>query len=257
MNYDRYFSRGQKVFLIDMSATRDESVYHSMTGSVVSCDDQRITIKCSYRIFTGEQAPFTPGMLFKLTTESFGMGVQLCATLTAIHGQETLCLEPMGIMESYQRRQAVRVDTTLPFLHVPQKSSLSAFRREWKRVITDLHQPNPPRLKLSDTPLNLSVGGLRFETIAFPTELALVVLNLQDEQPPICAITELVWHKTREDSDRFISGHRFIEILKQDQVRLAEFVARHGDRSAASRLKDNWDLQDRMMHPHPDPDKKD
>jgi len=54
-------------------------------------------------------------MQFKLSTESFGVGVQLRAELTATPAEETLEVKPLGGMEIYQRRQMPRVDVNLPF----------------------------------------------------------------------------------------------------------------------------------------------
>lgn len=246
MNYNRYFSRGQKVYLINISQTRDESVYESLSASVVNSNDSGITIKAPYRLFSAEAAPLEAGMQFKLSTESFGVGVQLRAELVASPAAEILELKPMGQMEIYQRRQMPRVDVSLPFLHVLQKSSLAAFKREWRRVVTDLRQPTPPRLKLLETKVNISAGGIRFELDTQPTPLAIVVIDLQDGAAPVCAVAELAWHKTREEDGREICGHRFLEILKEDQARLAALVGRLGG-GGSGRIRDNWDLLDKMM----------
>ncbi len=244
MNYDRYFSRGQKVCLVNISETRDESVYESLSATVAHCSDASFTIKAPYRLFSGDAPPLAPGMQFKISTEAFGVGVQLRTELTGIPAAEVLELKPLGTMEIYQRRQAPRIDATLPLLHVPQKSSLAAFKREWRRVVNDLRQPTPPRLKLLETPLNLSAGGIRFDVAAIPTPLAMVVVALQDDAPPICAVAELVWQKTRQEDGMQVCGHRFLEILKEDQIRLAQFVDKAG---GGGRIRENWDLQDRMM----------
>jgi c-di-GMP-binding flagellar brake protein YcgR len=245
MNYDRYFSRGQKVYLINISQTRDESVYESLSATVVSCNDSSITIKAPYRLFSGDATPLETGMQFKLSTESFGVGVQLRAELVAAPAAEILELQPIGQMEIYQRRQMPRVDVSLPFLHVLQKSSLSAFKREWRRVVTDLRQPTPPRLKLQETKVNISAGGIRFELNTPPTPLAIVVFDLQDGAAPVCAVAELAWHKTRQEDGVEVCGHRFLEILKEDQARLASFVDKLG--GGGGRIRDNWDLLDKMM----------
>lgn len=247
MSYDRYFSRGQKVFLIDISQDRDESVYQSLSATVVSSNDTAITIKAPYRLFSGESAPLEPGMQFKITTEAMGMGVQLRTELLATPAAETLELKPVGQMEIYQRRRLPRVDVHLPFLHVLQKSSLAAFKREWRRVVHDLHLPTPPRLKLQETPLNISAGGIRFHLNTPPTPLAFVVVDIQDGGPLICTVAELVWQQTRSEDGLLVCGHRFLEILKEDQARLAAFVDKMG--GSGSRIKDNWDLQDKMMTP--------
>jgi len=51
MNYDRYFSRGQKVYLINISQTRDESIYESFSATIVSSSENCITLKAPYRLF--------------------------------------------------------------------------------------------------------------------------------------------------------------------------------------------------------------
>lgn len=224
MHYDRYINRGQKVYLINIADTRDTSVYESMSGTVVSCDEQRITLKAPYRLFSGESSPFVPGSMLKLTTEAFGMGIQMYAELLGMPAAETITIRPTGALESYQRRSAPRADATLPFLHVPQKSSLQAFQREWRRVVTDLHKPLPPHLKLGSTALNLSVGGISFETAAALTPLSILVLDLQDQRPCVCVVAELIWQRQNEERTLVRCGHRFVEILKEDQERLATFV---------------------------------
>lgn len=247
MSYDRYFSRGQKVFLIDISQDRDPSVYHSISATVVASNDTTITIKTPYRLFSGQSAPPEPGMQFKITTEAMGMGVQLRTELLATPAPEILELRPVGEMEVYQRRRLPRVNVQLPFLYVLQNSSLAAFKREWRRVVNDLHQPTPPRLKLQDTLLNISAGGIRFDLTTPPTPLAITIVDIQDGGPLICTVAELVWQQIRPEDGAFVCGHRFLEILKEDQARLAAFVDTVG--GSTSRIRDNWDLQDKMMLP--------
>ena len=109
-----------------------------------------------------------------------------------------------------------------------------------------LFRSSPPRIRLQETALNLSTGGIRFDLATQPTPLAMVVTDLQDGLPPICAVAELVWQKTRQEDGMLICGHRFVEILKEDQVRLASLVDKIGG-GGGGRIKDNWDLQDKMM----------
>jgi len=244
MHYDKYFGRGQKVFLINISDERDESVYDSFTGKVLVCDDDKILLKTAYRLYSGEVLNLKPGMQFKLTTESMGMGVQIRAELVELISPEELKLRPLGELSVYQRRQTPRADTRLPFLYVPQKSSLAAFQREWKRVIGDLHKSDPPRPKLISMDLNLSAGGVRLEIMNEPSHLSLLVLDLQDEKPPVCAVAELIWKKQDEESPIIRCGHRFVEILKEDQERIATVVDKAaGGRSAGVKHRE---LIDRM-----------
>ncbi len=242
MSYERYFNRAQKVFLINISEDRDESVYNSFTGKILLCDDDRILLKTAYRLYSGEVLNLKPGMQFKLTTESMGMGVQIRAELTELISPEELKLRPLGDLSVYQRRQTPRADTTLPILYVPQKSSLAAFQREWKRVVSDLHKPDPPRPKLISTDLNLSAGGVRLDLPNEPSPLSLLVIGLEDEKPPVCAVAELIWKQQDEDGSVIRCGHRFVEILKEDQERIAAVIEKvTGTRSTPNRLKELTD----------------
>lgn len=239
MHYDKYFGRGQKVFLINISDERDPAAYNSFTGQVVSCLDDRLVLKTAYRLFSGETNAFKHGMQFKLTTEGLGMGIQLRAELLEPPTPESIILRPLGELSVYQRRQSPRADTTLPLLHVTQKSSLESFRKEWKKVSADLHKPTPPRLKMQETELNISVGGLRFDEASEPTHLSLIVIDLQDGKPPVSAVAELIWQKRPQDSDLFQCGYRFIDILKEDQDRIALLVEKiTGTKPLATRHKE-------------------
>jgi c-di-GMP-binding flagellar brake protein YcgR len=245
MHYGKYFGRNQKVFLINISDERDESVYNSFTGKVLVCDEDKIILKTAYRLYSGEVLNLKTGMMFKLTTEAMGMGVQIKAELSELISPEELKLRPIGELSVYQRRQTPRVDTILPLLYVPQKSSLAAFQREWKRVISDLYRPNPPRPKLSSVDLNLSAGGTRLGLPNEPSHLSLLVIDLQDEKPPVCAVAELVWQQQDEEHSIIRCGHRFVEILKDDQERIAAVVGKSlGERATGIKQRE---LLDRMV----------
>lgn len=242
MHYDKYFGRQQKVFLINISEERDTTVYNSFTGRVLLCNDAHILLKTAYRLFSNDQGDLRPGMQFKLTTEALGMGVQLRAELIEVVSPEELRLRPLGDLSVYQRRQSPRADLTLPLLLVPQKSSLASFQREWRRVVQDLHSPVPPRLKLTETELNLSAGGFRIDLPGEPSHLALAVIDLQDSKPLICAVAELVWHERTEEQEGVTCGHRFVEILKEDQERLIALMRkRTGGLTALSKQRELLD----------------
>jgi hypothetical protein len=245
MNYNRYFASNQKVALINISEDRDESVFDSFTAKVLICNEDSILLKTAYRLYSGELLNLKPGMQFKLTTEAMGMGVQIQAELEGLVSPDELKLRPMGELSVYQRRQSPRAGLTLPLLLVPQKSSLAAFQREWHRVVQDLHKPSPPRLKLTSTVINLSAGGFGVDLTTEPTHLALVVIDLQDERSPVCAVAELIWRKQNDERQVTACGHRFVEILKEDQERIASLVEKtSGIHSPGAKLRE---LIDRMV----------
>lgn len=245
MNYDRYFIRGQKVFLINISEERDMDVFNSFTGTVTVCSDDLIMVRTAYKLYSSGMQQLAPGMQFKLTTETMGMGVQARAELLSIVSFDELKLKPLGELSVYQRRQTARVDVTLPLLYVPQNSSLAAFQREWRRVTGDLRKPVPPVVKLKEKGINLSTGGMRIELESKPPALSLTLIDLKDDKPPVCAIAELVWHSLEEDQTEVRCGHRFVEILKEDQERLAAFIDKQtGVRTAALKQRELLDRMD-------------
>lgn len=242
MYYDKYFGRGQKVFLINISDEREQKAYNSLTGQVISCLDDRLVLKTAYRLYAGEHSVFCQGMQFKLTTEAMGMGIQLRAELLQPPAPDSLVLKPLGDLSVYQRRQSPRLDTVLPVLHVARKSPLELFRKEWQRLATDLQKPDPPRFKLQKNDLNLSMGGIRLTVEAEPDSLSLVMLELPDGKPTISTVAELAWQKQITGSNKFQAGHRFLDILKEDQHRIAKFIEKTtGTRHHAAHHKELLD----------------
>ena len=76
--------------------------------------------------------------------------------------------------------------------------------------------------------LNLSAGGIRFALRAPVNlaELCLMLIDLKDEKPPICAIAEVVWIRPEQDDSILSSGMRFINILDSDQKRIDNYITR-------------------------------
>jgi hypothetical protein len=64
---------------------------------------------------------------------------------------------------------------------------------------------------------------MRIDQSAEPTTLSIMVIDLKDGLPPVCAIVELAWKKVLETGD-FTSGYRFVNILKEDQKRIYRLV---------------------------------
>lgn len=226
MNYSKYFTSGQRVFLINVDKTRETTIYDSFSATVRACTDEYLDLSPAYKLSADGSCPYSTGTYFKITTESFNMGVEIFASFENSPRSDVLRFIPKGALEIYQRRQSQRVDATLPCLNVPQKSSLTAFRREWNRVVADLHSDTPPKLKLVDTQINISAGGMRMDLSGEPANLSIMVVDLNDEKPPVCVIAEMVWSREQPDSDLIRCGYRFVNILKEDQKRILDFVDR-------------------------------
>jgi hypothetical protein len=71
------------------------------------------------------------------------------------------------------------------------------------------------------------------------------VIDLQDEKPPVCAVAELIWQRKDEEQSLIRCGHRFVEILKEDQGRITNLIEKNsGVRVAVIKSRE---LIDRMV----------
>jgi len=247
-DYCRYFANRQKVYLINISDQRDREEYESLSGIILECKVDYLEVLVQY--FSKQALGENELCKFKINTESMGIGLQIAADLSEIRDGNVFCFCLHGILETYQRRQTPRVDAALKLYVVSQDFSLAAYRKEFKRII-DYRKVHGslPNLKLSSCDVNISAGGFRVETEPGRgvTRLLMVFVDLEDGQPPVCALAETVW--TRKDEARQLSGHRFIQILKSDQDRISSFVLslRKQQGMAADQVKPNWELVDRMI----------
>lgn len=232
-----------------MSEARDTEEYESLSGVVAECGQDTLEVRVSY---FSEQL-FSPGgpeqLIFKINTESMGVGLQISADLISIKSSNTLCFKLKGLLETYQRRLTPRVDTTIKMYRISQEYSLAVYRKEYKRIITYRKNHGAvPNLKLVETEANLSAGGIGLyvglkENLS---TLSMFFFELEDGQPPVCALAEIVWSRKEEASQR--CGHRFIQIMKSDQQRLSKYVqALRKSQGLPDISRTNWELLDRMI----------
>lgn len=248
-SYSRYFSPRQKVFLINMSEVRDVEEYESLSGIVAECGQDTLEVRVPY---FSEQL-FTPGgpefLTFKITTESMGVGLQITAELSCVKPGNIFCFKLKGLLETYQRRQTPRVDTTIKIYRISQEYSLAVYRKEYRRIITYRKNHGAvPNLKLVETDVNISAGGIGLSVGLKDTlsTLSMFFFDLEDGQPPVCALAEIVWSRKEEASQR--CGHRFIQIMKSDQQRLGKYVqALRKSQGLPDNSRTNWELLDRMI----------
>lgn len=249
MNYARYFKTGQKVFLIDISPEREQNTFQSFTGHIAESGGEFLDITFPYPAVLSDVYPFSEGMSFKITSESFGVGVQLSATFGGRRPGSLFRFHPTGNLELFQRRQIPRVDVSLPFALVRKRMAPSDLQGEWKRQCELIQLGGLLPVSLVNQSVNLSAGGFR-SSVQGETgiaDLCICYLDLQDGEGIICTIAEVVWNVEREPET--VCGNRFITVAKSDQQRLARYVH---DRLTAqgkttSAFSNNWELLDRMI----------
>lgn len=251
MNYTTYYSRGQKVFLINITPGRDESVFEAFSATIAACDNRQFELRPRYTLHHGTESPLRQGMQFKVTAESFGSGVQFSCEISSV-SSSGFTLKPTGPIEMYQRSQVPRLDMIVGFRSFSRTAPLMVFQQEWQRLQEGLTTGNAAMLELTPNQINLGIGGLR--SVAEQTErhhdLAMVFIELEVGQPPVCAVAEQLWRRTLPDDEGVAIGRRFVLIRKDDQLRIQHHIEqtlKKQGRKLKNR-KSNWELLDRMFH---------
>ncbi|MFZ2948125.1 MAG: PilZ domain-containing protein, partial [Desulfuromonadaceae bacterium] len=246
-DYSRYFCPRQKVYLVNMSAERDNEIYESLSGVVTSSNMDSLELMIPH---SGNSTLDDDGgkTTYKLTSEALGSGIQVLVDLTSIVSGNIFQFRIHGTLEMFQRRVVPRIEFTSKIFQMCGNYPLAFFRKEWKRVM-DHQRTNgvPPRLVLKETEINLSAGGIGFavDPASRPTPLSMLFVEL-GEGLPVCALAEIVWEQKVGEKRRY--GFRFIYILKTDQERINRFIGDALSKSGGAHLDytRNWVLVDKM-----------
>jgi c-di-GMP-binding flagellar brake protein YcgR len=229
MNYQRYFKSGQQLLLKALHDTEQNSYTELMSVFVVSVEEDSLVLSLPYGADAVNQYPFKEGLLFEITTEAMGLGVKTTGTFKKKIDGNQFSLQLNPDLQMFQRRISQRFDCKLGVRFSRAAKTLQTMREIWEKNIEVLHSPEAPIIfdgfKLCQ--INISSGGIRF-SIKPPGnqgELCLVLVNLEDGKPPVCAIAEVVW-VCMQDESAVTAGMRFINILSEDQQRIDDFIAK-------------------------------
>ena len=229
MNYQRYFKSGQQLLLKALHDTEQNKYTELMSVFVVSVEADSLVLSLPYGADAVNQYPFKEGLLFEITTEAMGLGVKTTGTFKKKIDGNQFRLQLNPDLQMFQRRISQRFDCKLGVRFSRAAKTLQTMREIWEKNIEVLHSPEAPIIfdgfKLCQ--INISSGGIRF-SIKPPGnqgELCLVLVNLEDGKPPVCAIAEVVW-VCMQDESAVTAGMRFINILSEDQQRIDDFIAK-------------------------------
>ncbi len=250
MNYATYYNRGQKVFLINISPDRDQSLFEAFSATIVSCDNRHFELRPRYPLLQSGVGLLKKGAQFKVTAESFGSGVQFSGEISSISGNSFI-LNPTGPIEMYQRSQVPRMDMIAGFRSFTRTASLAVFHQEWRRLQEGLSSGKASPLELVPRQINLGIGGLRVvaEQDERQHDLSIVFIEMETGQAPICAITEQIWRRGLPDEGGGATGQRFVLIRKEDQHKIQHQIERLLKKQGRKLkpTKNNWELLDRMF----------
>ncbi|MCF6267318.1 MAG: PilZ domain-containing protein [Desulfuromusa sp.] len=230
MNYQRYFKSGQQLLLkVQNDAKEEQQRTELMTVFVVSLEEDSLVLSLPYGTDAVEHYPFSVGLSFEISTEVMGLGIRTTGIFEKKVDGNKFIVKLSPNLEMFQRRISQRFDCQLGVRFSRAAKTLQTMREIWEKNIEVLHSPEAPLLfdGFKMCRINISSGGMRF-TIKPPGdqgELCLVLVNLEDGNPPVCAIAEVVWVCMQDDA-AVTAGMRFINILSEDQQRIDNFIAK-------------------------------
>jgi len=229
MDYQRYFKSGQQLLLKVQNDSEQKDRIELLTVFVVSLEEDSLLLSLPYGANAVDQYPFSEGLAFEISTEALGLGVRTTGSFKEKIDGEKFTLKLNPDLEMFQRRISQRYDCQLPIRFSRAAKTLQTMREIWEKNLEVLHSPEAPLVfdGFKSYRVNISNGGMRFsiKPPADQGELCLVLINLEDGKPPVCAIAEVVWI-SMEDESVLTVGMRFINILSEDQQRIDEFIAK-------------------------------
>ena len=227
MKYQRHFKLGQQLLLKVQRDPAEKERTELMTVSIVSLGENSLIVSLPYGTDAVDQYPFSKGLPFEISTESMGLGVKVTGIFEKKISGNQFAIKLDTDLQMFQRRTSPRLDCRLGIRFSREAKTLQTMREAWEKNIEVLYSPEAPIIFDGFKPyhVNISSRGMRF-SIKLPAnkgELCLLLINLEDSKPPICAIAEIVWICIEEEST-VTAGMRFINILSEDQQRINNFI---------------------------------
>ena len=228
MPYSKYLKPGQKVLLRAHRPAAAKERFEALTAFVRELGPDHLDLTLPYRAREGEEYPFAPGMSFELLSDALGLGIRLTGAYQSSRGTSLIRLHHNRDLELIRRRYFKRRNATVGLRYTKGQGKLRTFRAQWEKNIRIIGSgkaldslPNFPRCRV-----NLSGGGIRFalKMPAAIADLCLLLLELPDGKPPICALAEVVWLDEKEVEGRHLAGMQFLNILETDRKRIDQFI---------------------------------
>ena len=230
MNYQRYFKPGQQLLLRIRNETRSQERTELLTVTVSAAEEETLILALAYGSEAVDQYPFYHELPFEISGEALGLGLKATGSFEKKVDGNQFALKLNPDLQLFQRRISPRFDCELGIRFSRAAKTLQTMRDIWERNLEVLYSPEAPLIfeGFKTTRVNISSGGVRFiiKPPANQGDLCLLLVNLEDRKPPICAIAEIVWTCLQNES-AVTAGMRFINILSDDQTRIEQFIQHH------------------------------
>ncbi|HDR46170.1 MAG TPA: PilZ domain-containing protein [Geoalkalibacter subterraneus] len=223
----KYLKPGRKIFIQPRVTPNEQNHIEKLSGHIRSCERDFVDLALPYNTAAGEHYPFTPEMPLNLTTEAYGMGVEVDGTFSEFRGPDLIRVHCLPDIRLYQRRVLPRIEVSIGLRYAKSKGQLRSLRSQWEKKlqILDRLDSSTPVTKFPYCPVNLSGGGIRlnFREETEIADLCLLLMELAPQQPPICTLAEIVWLRPTKPGWQ-TAGLRFTHIREKDQRRINRFV---------------------------------
>jgi c-di-GMP-binding flagellar brake protein YcgR len=227
MRYFKYFQQGQKVLMRAISPEPPIERFEALTAYVQECGIGYLDLTLPYRLPNDEEYPFAPGMPFEFLSTGLGLGLRMTGRFRNQQNAERIRMSINPDLHIFQRRIHRRLDIHVGLRYAKGTGKLRSLRSQWEQNVALLNDRQDLKLpSLPAGPVNLSASGIRFP-LAPPVavaDLAMLLLRLDETQPPICALAEVVWTGHPLSDGRIPAGMQFIEILEADRLRIERYV---------------------------------
>ncbi|MCF6179106.1 MAG: PilZ domain-containing protein [Geopsychrobacter sp.] len=231
MIYQKYFKAGQKVQIRAKQPPPPEGRNELLSARIDGGDANHFNLTLPYGPNSVEQYPFRDDMPFELSADALGLGIKVTVTfLKKLTGNQFRVLV-LPDLQMFQRRTQPRLDCTIGIRFTRGRNSLQKLRETWEKnasILTNCKQ-SAPLQGFNPCQLNISSAGIRFslQPPAEPTDICLMLLDLDDNKPPVCALAEIIWTTEPNEEGALRAGMQFIDILEQDQKRIEHFIHKH------------------------------
>lgn len=227
MNFNRYFRTNQQLLLQAQENKSSAVQTELLMVTVASLEGTRLVVNSPYGAATIDQYAIEKDSPIEITTEVMGMGARVTGRFEKKLGRDQFALQLDYDLSLFQRRIKERLDCELGIRFSRAEKTLDTMRDIWQKNLKVLHSPEAPLIYQGFKPcrVNISSGGIRFaiKPPANQGDLCLILLNLDDGKPPVCAISEVIW-SCMVNENAVTAGMRFINILTQDQERISALI---------------------------------
>lgn len=222
--FNKHFKPGQKVLIHLTNPAHGDDHLENISASCQAVENGVLTLNLPYEI---DASDFSDNSKMTIISESLGLGLKAQSYFLCQQTKTSIQLRFDGDLRFFQIRPTARLNIPIGIRYSRMTGSLNIVRQQWQQHIHKL--ANTPSEVLPQLPcgmVNLSSGGIRlgFRTAINKAQLCMLLLQIEPETAPICAMAEVVWTHSKSKDTSCTAGLQFMAIMAEDQKRLEKFI---------------------------------